>query len=453
MTTAEIDPENFRPFADRAWNQTSAKACSWQLWRSQQGIEPVKGRPDRIESIDRRNRGSALHDFARLALKLLLDKGQWPNAERTMRAVLKAGAGKDIPNDGFSFMKGAGYSNLWDALGELVPKARLFMDKFVFSADDRIGSEHFVAIDKDGEVASFWHVPPGGYHGRIDWAELSAKTAAVPNQLRVIDFKNRPAIHSRAELKAHEQLSFYIWMLAKHYPQARAVPGVIGIYYFEYGITDWVELDWKEIDENVERLLARIRHKQSLRVIDIAPEPGFGRCQYCEYLGDCPAGEKLLDGKTSAPVDQATALEVAKGLFVADEMRDAARDGLKKYCEEHGAVMIADDSGFGFKRSPTYDYDPIALARVLKNSGCDLRKVMSVDMTEIKKLRRDNPSLDHELGKLITVRIGTKFEKVKPKRDDILMTPLVKEKMKTTKDKETKPKKGKKQVTLVPRSE
>lgn len=438
MTT--VDLSNLRPFATRAWNQTAAKACAQELYWLQTQYEPKAVRPDRFLGLDRRNRGSGLHDFARLALHLLFAKGVWPNTERTLRAVITSGGGKDVPGDGLGFMRGAGYNNLWDALGELMPKAQLFVDRFVFNADDRIGSEHFVAIDDAGDVANYFEVGPGGYHGRIDWAELSPKNAAVPNQLRVIDFKNRPAIHPRAEIIAHEQLSFYAWMLAKHYPQARAVPAKIGIYYFEYGVTNEEEVPWDVIDANVGRLLARIRHKQSLRVIDIAPEPGFGRCQYCDFVGDCPDGTKLTEGKLGAIVDKASAEQAARSLFVLDELRDATRKALKAYCEENGPVMTSDDTGYGFMKQTEYVKDAKAISSILKKADIDPWRVLKIDGNELDKITKNDKDLAAACEAHIKVdRDGTTFKAFKPKKDSkVITTPKVRGRVKAPSDKKNK---------------
>ncbi len=443
MATTDTNLDVVRPFADMAWNQTAAKSCAQELYWLRTAYEPKSVRPDRLLGIDRRNRGSGLHDFGRLSLHLLFERGAWPNAERTLRAVLTKGGGKDRPGDLLGFMKGPGYNNLWDALGELMPKAVMFQERFKFTADDRIGSEHFVAIDADGEVANYFEVPAGGYHGRIDWAELSSKTAPVPNQLRVIDFKNRPAIHPRAEIIGHEQLSFYAWMLAKHYPQARAVPCLVGIYYFEYGVTNEEEVSWDVIDANVERLLARIRHKVSLRVVDIAPEPGFGRCQYCDFVADCPEGTRLTEAKQGAIVDADSASQAARSLFVIDELRDATRNALKAYCEENGPVLASSDTGFGFVQHPEMARDAKAISGVLKKAGIDPWTVLKIDSAELEKITKKDKDLDAACEAHVKEsRVGTTFKAFKPKKDSkVIMTPKVRGRVKSPKDKKTTDKK------------
>lgn len=430
----------FKPFATRAWNQTSAKSCSQNLLWLAQGYEPKEVRPDRFQGVDRRNRGTALHDFARLSLHLLFERGKWPHAEKTLHAVLARGGGKDGPGDPMGFMRGPGFNNLMDVIGELLPKAVMFQERFEFDADARIGSEHFVAVDGDGEVASYFDVPAGGYHGRIDWAEMAPKSAPKPNQLRVIDFKNYPAIHPRSELRAHEQLSFYAWMLAKHYPQTRKVPARIGIYYFEYGVTNEEELSWDEIDANVERLMARIRHKRGLRIVDIAPEPGFGRCQYCEFIGDCAAGKDLLDNKLGAVVDAESAVKAAKSLFVIDELRKATLDALKEYCKEHGPIRLDGDAGYGFVSHAETEYDVKNVAKTLKDSGIDPWQVMRIDKEALAKITKDNEVVDKAVKLYMKVsREGTTFKAFKPKDESkVVTTPKIKGRVKAPKEKKPK---------------
>lgn len=429
-----MSDENTRPFADRAWNQTSAKSCALQLFWLKQDREPKMVRPDRLAKIDRRNRGTALHDFARLSLHLLFAKGKYPDAEKTLRAVLKSGGGKDWPGSLLGFMGGAGFPELVDSIGELLPKAELFQERFQFVADNRIGSEHFVAIDADGGVANYFEVPAGGYHGRIDWAELSRD-----NQLRVIDFKNRPAIHPNAELKAHEQLSFYAWMLAKHYPQARQRPLRQGIYYFEYGVTNEVEISWDVVDANVERLLTRIRQKRALRIIDIVAEPGFDRCQYCEFIGDCPAGSKLLENRLGAIVDNQSAIDACKSIFVMTELLDATKDGLKRYCEQNGPVFVDIDLGYGFKEDPDYSIDSKQVMKLLKDSGMNPFEVIGVSRQKLEKLAKSvSDDLRKKINDLIIVdRTGTKFTAFKPKKDKVMATPKVRGRVRTPKDRKS----------------
>lgn len=431
----------FKPFAERAWNQTSAKSCSQNLLWLAQGYVPEHVRPDRLVAVDRRNMGTALHDFARLSLHLLFERGKWPNVERTLHAVLARGGGRDTQDDPMGYMRGPGFQGLLDVVGELLPKARMFQERFEFDADARIGSEHFVAVDAEGDVASYFDVPKGGYHGRIDWAEMAPKSAAKPNQLRVIDFKNYPAIHPRAEIRAHEQLSFYAWMLAKHYPQVLKQPARIGIYYFEYGVTNEEELTWAEIDANVERLMARIRHKRALRIVDVRPEPGFGRCQYCDFIGDCADGKAMLDNKLGAIVDNESAKQAARSLFVIDELRKATSEALKAYCKEHGPVRIDGDAGYGFVSKSESEYDVKGIAKLLKDNGVDPWQVVRIDKDALDKATKDSEVLQKAVQTLVRVsRDGTTFKAFKPKDESkVVATPKVRGRVKAPKaEKKTK---------------
>lgn len=419
-----------KPFAKRAWNQTSAKACSLQLLNLDTGKEPTTSRPDRLVNIDRRNLGTVLHDTARLCLHALLERGKWPNIEKTLMRVLTKGGGRDVQGEPLSFLKnGHGYPMLMAKAGEIVPKAQMFIDRFEFNADNRIGSEHFVAVDANGDTCSYWNVPEGGYHGRIDWAELSSSKDPVPNQLKVIDFKNYPSIMPRAELRSHEQLSFYAWMLAKHHPESRESPVLIGIYYFEYGVTSIECLSWDEIDANVERLFSLIRFKQNLKMEDVRAEPGFGRCQYCEYLSECPEGVKLTEGKIGAIVDLESAKAAANALFVTKELVDATTKGLREWCKEHGPVRISDTTGYAFTESPEIEYEALKLVKNLVDAGIDkqeAKKVLRVDKIELSKLVKKHERVEKlvESMKMVTGHTST-FKAFKPTTKNVRMTKKV----------------------------
>lgn len=430
MTTTNkiaLPPETM-VFEKRAWNQTAAKACSLQLLWSDYRVPVEHPRPDNFSALNRRDAGSALHEAARLSLHLLLSKGKWPDAEKVIQRVILTGGGGEAPGNPLSFMAGKGFPELADRIGELVPLVRLFQDRFEFEADDHLGNEHLVAIDANGESCSFWQVPPGGWHGRVDWAEMTGPDAPIPYRLKVIDYKNRPAIHPRAELRTHEQLSTYLTLLSRLYPQARRVNPLQGIYYLQYGVTNYEELTWEEVDANYERLRARVRAKRALRLVDVAPEPGFGRCQYCEYLGDCPQGQKALDGRLGAIVDLASAQDAAKTLFVLDQLYDATRTGLKRFCEEFGPVAISDDTGWGFVTKTSYEVIRKEVETELLKHGLDPETVMRVDMTALKKLVKDqgNKVLEERMAQLIKVdRTGTDFKPYKPRVQKVVTTPKV----------------------------
>ena len=418
MTTTTTSMEEVKPFKDKSWSHSSASSCPQVLlWR--QNKFKGSGRPDRIVAIDRRDRGSFLHDAAELSLKTLRTHGKWPVPARVCEHILIKGGDR-----------GEGYSTMSDVVGELVVKVALFQECFRFSMDDHLGSEWRLCIDPTGQTCSYDDPPVGSWRGKIDWAEISEAGA-----IRVIDFKNRPAIHPKSELMSHDQLLGYAWMLGCLYPQARKHHATIGIYYFEYGVTDEVEVTWDDVDAAMRRQRAKVNRLAGLKVLDVKPEPGFGRCQYCDHLSDCPEGLSLLDDKTSAPVDKETAVALAKQLFVIDELYSASRAALKRYAEEHGPVAISDDTGYGFVVKTETEINTKLVIAELRAAGKDMWPALRIDKDELKKLIRDDKELQVRIGKHTKTREVTRFDSYKPKKDNVQATPMVDARVRRKKDK------------------
>jgi hypothetical protein len=410
MTSLPIIDPNSKPFENRSWSHSSANSCSLTLFnRDILQMDPT-GRPDRIVSLDRRDQGSFLHEASYMSMKLLMQRQQWPVARKVAELLLNKGP----------------FSHMVHHVGEFTKKIDLFQRKFLFNTQNALtkGGEMAICIDKEGNIASFDQPPPGSWRGRIDWPELDET-----GQLRIIDYKNRPAVYPRAELIENGQLSGYGVALSRHYPQVRARPLKQGIYYFEYGITDEVEISWEQADENYAIEQAKTRHKMSLTRAMVRPEPGFGRCQYCEYLNSCPEGLSLLDDKQSAPVDEETAKSLGRKLFVVGEIYDAGRKALKKFVDEHGPVKLDEETGYGNVITEDKDIDTKEVARILKKNGQDPWTVLRVATDDFKKLlealdeNEQTKKIADELRACIKVREKTTFKEFKPKRAKVRTTP------------------------------
>ncbi len=409
MTSLNI--VNNKPFANRSWSHSAANMCSLSLFNQDGGVPPT-GRPDRIVSLDRRDQGSFLHDSAYTCMRLLKSRKQWPVARKVVDLLLNKGP----------------YTHLAVHVGELIRKIDLFQKKFRFNGEFVLtnGGEMPICVTADGNVVAYDNPPPGAWRGRIDWPEMD-----VTNQLRIIDYKNRPAVYPKAELIENGQLSGYAVALSRLYPQVRERPLLQGIYYFEYGITDEVEISWAQADENFAIEMSKVRHKTSLTVDLIRPEPGFGRCQYCDYLNSCPEGLSLLDDKQSAPVDDESAKSLGRKIFVVGEVYDAGRKALKKYVDEHGPVRLDEETGYGNVVGEEKEYDVKEIARVLKTAGQDPWSVLRIDSKSFKELlevlegNEETKQTAQALRACIKVRERTDFKEFKPKRKKVREAPKV----------------------------
>jgi len=411
-----------KPFSDYVWSYSSATSCSLQLLWRRRNVSPSVKRADAEESEIRRNMGSAMHDFARLAMMTILKKGAMPRPDKVAWAVIRSGGGKEKHDDPMSFMRGPGYRNLVDRAGDIIDKGALFIDRFKFNADDMIGVEKPFGVDLAGNPYGYNLTPPGGVRGRIDWVELSSPGGGTAGQLRVIDFKNRPAMFSDGELKSNEQLSTYLWAMASHYPRARDSMPTQGIYYFQLGTQREVSIPWETVDKNFKMVTERIKLKKNMLEKEILPEPGSGKCQYCEYIVDCPEGKSLMESEGGYPSNPSAAKKLASGLFVLSEVTKAAESGLKDYCRENGPVQIDNGTVYGYtlKHSDVADVEKVISAS--SKFGLDLKDVLSVNMRAVKSLMKKNEDFANEIEKTgaISKSQSTVFDVVNPNKNSIL---------------------------------
>lgn len=406
---SSLDPDS-KPFSNRPWSHTSAGACSLELIAKTLRL-PTKGRADRFVTHLRRDEGSALHEAAELQMKALKAKGKFAPSERVVRHVLSA------------------YPHLRSEEARLASKLAMWEERFVFDIDRELACELKLAITADGRTSSYDAPEVGAWRVRIDWAERRAD-----GRLRLIDYKNKPSIDSDGDLKRHEQLAGYAWALGALYPVLRTQSVFFGVYYFEYGVTKEVELQWSEIDRLHARQMARADAKANLRVIDIQAEPGFGRCQYCDYLTDCPAGEALLSEEQTAPASPEQARELAKRVFVATELVKSGREALKRYAQEFGPVAIDADTGYGFKVTESNTANLLKIIEALNHAGIPLAEVMRLDLETAKRAAKDNEVLGLILKEFVTRQpTGTEFGPYRPDKVKAISVSEVRERVKKPK--------------------
>jgi len=385
-------------------------------------------RPERVMSIDRTLLGSACH----------LGAG----------AILRAVIGQPLPDDDFPWRKEtsdavasgvvpdpellaseivAGHSDLSSELPGLIDRLGTFYRRFRASGDvtteerneflrqQILFCEHSLAVDGNGKVCSYDSCPQDGWRGRIDYAEDSGDGV-----LTVIDFKNRPAIFPESELLENEQLSLYVWLVSQHYPQFTSFR--VGIYYFQFGNTQLVDITKDQVEANVAKLRARARHKSRLSVQEIAPEPGFGKCQYCDYLSSCDAGAAVLEPSLMVPTDMSSAQDLARWLMVNEERVKSAREAMRAFTAEHGPVVIDDGTVIGYCEKSQEKIDKNAALKILKSlidSGKltgRLSQFTALDRSSVSEAVKSNEEVGKALEPAKFRVTKTEFEVFRPNK-------------------------------------
>jgi hypothetical protein len=417
MTTTE------RPLTG-PWSYSRATACSLALYKEKVLRLPPEPRPERLTDIDRTDFGSVLHLGANAIVRSILTQDLGDDFPWSQETRADARAGKVTDSETLARELVTVYGHLAPAVKEIADRLTVFGQRFRCDRDmtvdernaamrDRvIFCEHALAVTADGRPAPFDTCPSDGWRGKIDYAEDNGDGC-----LTIIDFKNRPAMFSDAELLASEQLSGYLWLTTCHYPQFTKLR--VGIYYFQFGVTQIVEIDREAMKVNVDRLMSRAAHKSALARDAIGPEPGFGKCQYCRYLTSCEAGTRALEPSLLVPTDRESALATARWLVVNEEKVDAARKALKAFTAEHGGLRLDDETEVGFSAVERVRYDKDGALRVLKalidGGKIDgrLSQFTSLDLAGVKKAAKDKV-VDAALETARSREMETKFDIFRP---------------------------------------
>lgn len=404
------------------WSYSRATTCALELYKQRVLKAPPEPRPDRLTSIDRRAYGSMLHDGAEYLLCAILNR-HVPRVDDSRRVDANVihdlqqhmGVNKhDRQRLAIELSRMPFYRHMAGELSETVNRLELFYNLFRMAPDidveDRdsfirtrcLGTELRLAVDGRGQPCGYYECPPDGFRGIIDYAEDGGDGLLI-----IRDFKNRPAIYSRAELLADEQLSGYAMLCSSQWPQFKRFN--VGIYYFEFGYEQAVDIDYEAILANVARTRARIAQKEALAENEIGPQPGFGKCQYCDYLDSCAAGRQLTDQSPTLPTDAESAARLAQWLVVTEEKVAAVKAGLKAYVSEFGPVAVDDKTSVGMALVERTEWDKNRALRILKGLGEKLSDYTRLDTDAVKKLMK-NDDKARALAPARTVVSKTQFE-------------------------------------------
>lgn len=344
------------------WSYSRATSCARALLMEKVDHAPIEPRPERFLSLDRRALGKCLHEGADVMLRTVGSGEPWPNVKELTQRLLTKREGDSVP-----------YAHLSAEAAEIESRLDLFASSFCMERDmtlaerdarirnNMLGCEMNLAFDAAGGKVPFFKCPPDGWRGVVDYAEDAGNRT-----LKIIDGKNRPAMFTRGELLVDEQLSNYAWLADREWPN-QFDTFIVGIYYFEFGITQTVELSREQMEANVHRLRARAELKAAMPRESVVPEPGFGKCQYCDYLASCPAGQEAMKGGKFAPTDMDGARRLAEWVMVNEERLKDARKALQTFTAEFGPGELDDKTQFGYAVSRDgVEYDKNQTLRIIK---------------------------------------------------------------------------------------
>jgi hypothetical protein len=262
------------------------------------------------------------------------------------------------------------------------------------------GLEEKVGLDDLFDECDFHEA---SYRGVIDMLQIKGDHALVT------DWKSQAHIMSQGELDAHEQMTFYCWLIWKLYPD-EVTRFTARIWYLRYGF--WMDTVRTEDDLIAFEQALMIKERKISEITSWDPIPGK-HCGYCDYILSCPIALDLSP-ENQAIITQDQAIIAAQKLTVMDALKKELTAGVKQYVDTADNVMIGDDWVYGKNHTVSDKWDVKKLAPVLKKHNRDLADFCNADTKKVKKLlkeaAKDDPALQADLENIREEKHQTKFQ-------------------------------------------
>jgi hypothetical protein len=336
-------------------------------------------------------RGSAAHEAIADLTKMAVDE-EMPFNELTDDDVIAA-VQKHTPHE------------IYAELGNILRWVRLWRDRYQYSKD-LVGFEERLAVyDTPNWDEAPWD--EADIRGILDWIEINN----VHRHCIITDYKSRAGILSQGELDAHEQLSFYAWLVSKFYPHVETF--TVRIWYLQYGFAGETSRTAQQIADYEDQMRLQIA-----KVLDIQswdPIPG-DHCGVCNFIHMCPVA-KDLGPVPPEIISQTQAVEAASRIRVMEVLTSEMKKKLRKYVVANDAVRIGGDFVYGFKAHTSKAWDVRKVQEVLQRFGMDLpgADIVNLDKRKITKLiksarNNENEELADALEELAYKETSTDFK-------------------------------------------
>lgn len=266
------------------------------------------------------------------------------------------------------------------------------------------GVELKLGIDEDYEEADF---TDSSYRGIIDLLQIKDNHAVIT------DWKSQPNILSQTDMDAHEQGTFYCWLVQKLYPDVEKF--TFRIWYFRWGMYRETFRTEEDLELFEQALIIKERKISEIKNWDPIPGP---QCQYCDFIHRCPIALNL-DPTQSEVISQPQAVIAAQKITVMEALVKELKGKLKDYVKKNDDILIGDNWVYGFLAKDHTEWDPEAVARVLEDFGHELADYVNINGVKMNKLlklaAREDVPLRMALDAIVKTKTKTTFKGYKKK--------------------------------------
>lgn len=199
----------------------------------------------------------------------------------------------------------------------------------------------------------------------------------------VRDYKASRRIMPQWEVDRSLQLQIYAWVLLRQHPELDAASAEF--VYMPDGVIrtpkgcPWTREDLAHLEGDLTAVMEGIDADQVFEAT-----PGSA-CAYCDYVAFCKHREHALkdEGTESIGTDE-EAGAMAADVTILTRIKEDKEDLLKAWAETHGDIRSGDLS-YGFKATHSRKFEPIAVAKAVKEAGIDPFVVLRVDAKALDK--------------------------------------------------------------------
>ena len=199
---------------------------------------------------------------------------------------------------------------------------------------------------------------PGAFaRGRADILMISDDTT----EAFIYDHKTQKHIEEADTF----QMGFYAWVLSKIHPYLEKIHTVL--YFAQFGYysekTVWTK---KELDIIEDQIYTMVSTLEGHSKWDPVPHNG---CQYCPFLGECPALEKYISidengyrvKKNNLEVlgDNEKAREVAASIHLLEEFLKTAKKNLKDFVNTYGVQVSIPGKTYDTRAKEKINWDKV----------------------------------------------------------------------------------------------
>ena len=345
-------------------------------------------------------RGQVIHEVFEIITQSHIERGEGSCLKQDMKQWIIDGVNR--------------HPAAYPQLNEMIKMAFMYNNRKppILTADATMEERLAVKLMPDNSFEECHYDDPEAFaRGRADILMISDDTT----EAFIYDHKTQKHVEEADTF----QMGFYAWVLSKIHPYLEKIHTVLYFAQFGYYST---QMTWTkhELDIIEDQMFTMVQTLENHTIWEPVAHNG---CQYCPFIGECPAMSKFVevsaDGyrvkKANLEVigDHEKAREIAASVHLLEQFLTTAKKNLKEFCKTYGVSVSIPGKTYDARASQKLDWtkaDKDELIRTFKKHGVDPLRYMGFTSKDSDNVWVDGaPSLRKELAPLVPRTIKTDF--------------------------------------------